>query len=254
MLRIPILALSAAALLAQSADNPFDKPPANVDRTLRERINQFYQFHIDRQFRKAEALVAEDTKDFFYSRNKPAYVSCKVGRIQYTENYTRAKATELCEQYVMMPGFAEKPLMVPIPSTWKLVRGKWFWYVDQESLRVTPFGRMTPGATVAAGSLPAAIATSPDAFINKVQADKASVNLKPGQPEQVVIANTAPGLMNIAIVGEYPGLEAKLDHTDLEIGGKAVLTLRAGEGAKPGFLNIRVQQTGELIQIKIEVP
>ena len=51
----------------------------------------------------------------------------------------------MCEQYVLIPGFADKPLKVPTPSTWKLVDGKWFWYVDAQAVRKTPFGEVKPG-------------------------------------------------------------------------------------------------------------
>src|ERR1700730_5404914 len=143
MYRISTLALLVADVcLAQNPDNPFDRPPANVDRALRERITQFYQFHVDREFKKAEALVADDTRKFFYSNNKPAYLSFEIRGIEYSEHFTRAKATVLCEQFVMAPGFADKPHKVPTPSTWKLEHGKWYWYVDQNTLRDTPFGKM----------------------------------------------------------------------------------------------------------------
>jgi len=96
MPRIALIALFTAAAFAQNSTNPFDRPPEKVDKALRERIDQFYEYHITRDYRKAEPLVAEDTKNFFYSRNKPAYIKCRIGRIEYSENYTRAKATELC--------------------------------------------------------------------------------------------------------------------------------------------------------------
>ncbi|HYW48625.1 MAG TPA: hypothetical protein VE959_37520 [Bryobacteraceae bacterium] len=254
MHRIPILALFAAILCAQNPDNPFDRPPANVDRALRERITQFYQFHVGKEYRKAEALVAPDTKEFFYGHNKPAYLSFEIGRIEYSDNYTRAKATVLCEQYVMMPGFADKPIKVPTPSTWKLERGKWYWYVDQNAMRDTPFGRMTAGpASPTGGPLPGAIPSDPAPFLKLVKADKDAVSLKPGQPEQVTIANTAPGIMSVTILGEIPGVEAKLDHSTLQIGDKTVLSLRAKDGAQAGLLNIKVDQTGEIIAIKVDV-
>ncbi len=33
---------------------------------------EFYQYHVDSKFRKAEELVADDSKDGFYAANKPA--------------------------------------------------------------------------------------------------------------------------------------------------------------------------------------
>src|SRR5260221_234676 len=112
MLRSALFFFFAAGLFAQ-ADDPFNRPPADVDQALRARIQEFYQFQVKGDFRRAEALVAEDTKDFYYSANKTKYLSTEISRIQYSDNFTRAKATILCEQYVMIPGFSDKPIKVP---------------------------------------------------------------------------------------------------------------------------------------------
>jgi hypothetical protein len=252
MSRFAIVCFFAAAAFAQNPDNPFERPPAKVDKALRERIHQFYTFHMNKEFRKAEALVADDTKEFFYSANKPAYLSFEISNIQYSDNFKRAKATVICEQYVMVPGFADKPVKIPTPSTWKLVKGKWYWYVDREVMRTTPFGKMTPGKGPARGPIPAVIPTSPDAFLKQVRADKESVRLKAGQPEQVTITNFAPGPMDISVFGAIAGVEAKIDQANLKIGGKAVLTLIANRRVENGLLTIRVEQTGELIPIRVD--
>jgi hypothetical protein len=52
---------------------------------------------------------------------------------------------------------------------------------------------------------------------------------------------------------DAPGVEAKLDRTELKAGEKAILTLRAGEQAKPGAVKIRVEQSGQFIPIQIAV-
>jgi hypothetical protein len=253
MLRLSLLALLATVSFAQDASEVFNKPPARVDQALRERINQFYQYHVKQEFHKAEALVAADTKKYFYSHNKPGYLSCETRKIVYSDNFKRAKATVLCEQYVMAPGFADKPIKVPFGSTWKVEKGKWYWYVDQEALRTTPFGKMTPGLPGASGGLPAAIPDNADFVMTLVKADKDSVSLKPGQPETVTIRNGAPGIMDISLEGKIPGVEAKLDHGNLKVGDQAVLTLQAGDGAKSGLVSIKVEQTGQVIPIQVSV-
>src|SRR5215475_5648840 len=99
MHRFTLLTMFAAVALAQSQD-PFNRPPADVDEALRARIKLFYQYHVtgDAQaYRKAEALVAEDTKDYFYTHNKPKYISFEISRIDYSDHFTKAKATVLCE-------------------------------------------------------------------------------------------------------------------------------------------------------------
>src|SRR5947207_15092741 len=54
MHRISLFVLLAA--LATGQDNPFTKPPAEVDAALRARIKEFYDYHVSGQFRKADEL------------------------------------------------------------------------------------------------------------------------------------------------------------------------------------------------------
>src|SRR5215471_881924 len=109
MVRVSYLVLLAALAAAQAPKDLFNKPPTDVDRALRARIAQFYEYHVKEEPRKAEVLVAEDTKDFYYSHNKPHYLSWRIVSIEYSEKYTRAKAMIACKQYVMAPGFAHEP-------------------------------------------------------------------------------------------------------------------------------------------------
>jgi hypothetical protein len=255
MLRFTLLAVFAVGSFAQNAGDAFNKPPADVDEALRARITEFFDLHVKGEFRKAEALVAEDTQDLYYSSSKTKYVSFEIGRIDYSENFTRAKATVLCEQYIMLPGFLGKPMKIPIPSTWKLVDGTWYWYVDPESLRMTPFGKMNPGTAreSAPKTIPAIPTTVPDYIYQQVKADKASVSLKVGESEQVTVTNSAPGTMNISVTGSLPGVEVKLDRTVLNTGEKAVLTFQASNEAQSGVLSIQVEQTNQVIPIQVAI-
>lgn len=249
-----MLAMFAGVALAQNPADLFNKPPEKVDKALRARIDEFYQDHVKQQFRKADTLVAADTKEFFYIQNKPAYLSCEVGHVEYSEKFTRAKATVLCEQYFAAPGFTGKPVKVPIPSTWKVEHGKWYWYVDQDRLRQTPFGVMKAGPGPANGGLPTSMPDSADFVLKLVKTDKEKVELKPGQSEDVTITNTAPGVMDLTIMGQVPGVEAKLDHAQMKIGDRAVLTLKAGDKPQSGLFSIRVEQTGMVLPIQVVVP
>jgi len=253
MHRIGLLLLAATIpAIGQNAADAFNKAPEKVDKALRARIEEFYMDHIKQQFRKADSLVAEDTKEFFYVQNKPTYLSCEISRIEYQRDWTRAKATVLCEQYVMMPGFADKPLKVPIPSTWKIEKGKWCWYVDTSKLKETPFGSMKPGPG-APGSLPATLPENADFVMHLVKADKENVELKAGTSEQVIITNTAPGTMDLTVVGKITGVEATLDHSQLKVGDRAILTLKAGDQPHSGLLSVRVEQTGMILPVQIVI-
>src|SRR5262249_13083166 len=150
-----IAALLAAASFAQNPADLFEKAPPAVDEALHARVREFYQLHVDKKFRQAERLVADDTKDLFYAMEKPNYYSFEIRRIEYSDNFTKAKVLTVCEMTILVVGFADKPVKVPIPSRWKLVDGHWYWYVDQEELKETPFGVVNPGKERGAGSLPA---------------------------------------------------------------------------------------------------
>ena len=258
MHRFALFALFAAFAFAQPNDPFKPKPPADVDAALRARVQEFFDLHVSAQFRKAEELVAEDTKEFFYTRNKPKYLSCEFSRIDYAENFTKANAVMVCEQYIMMPGFSDRPMKVPTPSAWKLVDGKWYWYVDQDALRNTPWGRMTPGPFPEKGAAPpppslANIPTTADFLFKQVQLDRSAVRLKPGESAEVTISSAAPGEVLLLLPEAFPGVEAKLDKSALPAGGKATLTLRAAKGAKSGVFNVQVEQTMQLLPIQIAI-
>ena len=257
MHRFALFALFTVFAFAQPNDPFKPKPPADVDAALRARIQEFFDLHVKGEFRKAEELVAEDTKDFFYTHNKPKYLSCEFSRIDYSENFTKANGVMVCEQYIMMPGFADHPMKVPTPSAWKLENGKWVWYVDQDALLNTPWGRMKPGAFPEKGAAPppslASIPTTADFLFTQIQLDKDAVRLKAGESAEVTISNGAPGLTSLTLPAALPGVEAKLDKALLQAGGKAVLTLRAAKGAKSGVLNVQVEITMQLLPIQITI-
>ena len=258
MHRFALFALCTAFAFAQPNDPFKPKPPADVDAALRARVQQFFDLHVTSQFRKAEELVAEDTKDFFYTHNKPKYLSYEISKIDYSDNFTKATAVVLCEQYILMPGFADRPMKVPTPSTWKMENGKWYWYVDQDALRNTPWGRMTPGAFPEKGAPPpppsfASIPTSADFVFKQVQLDKSEVRLKAGESAEVTISNRAPGPMGVSFSPALGHIEAKLDKPNVPAGGKSVLTLTAAKGAKSAVLNVQVEQTLQLLPIQITI-
>ncbi|HUI76699.1 MAG TPA: hypothetical protein VLY24_02255 [Bryobacteraceae bacterium] len=255
MYRLLMLALCMAAGYAQTPADLFNKPPADVDQALRVRITEFFQDHVDGKYRQAEALVAEDTKDYFYNGSKPKYESFEIRDITYTEGYTRAKALVLCQQYLPIPEFIGKAVPVPTPSNWKLVDGQWYWYVDQSQLNQSPFGPLKAGPGTAAGPL---TMPNPDEVLKKasqqVRADKTAVNLKPGGSDQVTLANGAPGVMTISLFSSIPGVTVTPDHLDLKSGEKAVLTFHAGNNAKAGLVTLRVEQTNATIPIQVGLP
>jgi len=257
MRTIVLLAVLAGAALAQEkAADLFNKPPADVDRALRARIAEFFQDHVNREFRKAEALVAEDTKDYFYATNKPNYLSFELVSIKYSDDFRKAEAVVKCEQRVPFPGFAGKAMIFPIPSFWKLENGDWYWYVDKDRLDDSPFGHMTPGPYPDKAAKPAAlppIPTSLQQFYSMVKADTSEVKLAPGASAEVAISNSSPGPIALAARSNTPGVEVHIDQAQLKAGDHAKLTIHAGNGASSGSVQVEVQPTGQIITIKTTV-
>ena len=249
MLRFGVFCLCASLCLAQSAA----KPPAGVDEALRGRINQFFQDLVESKFRQAEALVADDSKDIYYNSQKPTYLSFTIKSIEYSDDFTRAKADTVCETLIAVEGFAGKPIKMTVGSTWKLTNGEWFLYIDPESMRKTPFGIMTGGPGTRPPGAPATIPTDPGFALGKVKADKETITLKAGETGEVTFTNSAQGMMSISLVGRIAGVDPKLDRMNLNSGEKAVLSLQTHAGAHSGTLSIQVEQTNEVIPIQVNI-
>jgi hypothetical protein len=255
MVCLSIFALFAAVLAAQDPGELFHKPPADVDKALRARVSEFFELHVKGDFRHAEALVAEDTKDYFYNNNKPRYLSFDISTVKYNDDFTRAQVTVMCEQIVRFPGFPTTPMKVPTPSTWEIEDGKWVWYVDQSKIATSPLGiKMTPGPPSSNSGAPA-LGSVPtlDQFYAAFKADKDAVTLEAGGSDQVTISNSSPGSITVQLLGAIAGIEAKFDQTKVKSGDKAVLSLRAGAGAKSGTLQVRIDPLGKVIPIQVSV-
>jgi hypothetical protein len=252
MHRILIFASLATAAFAQDPADLFNRAPADVDQALRARITEFFHYHVTGEHRKAEALVAEDTKDYFYDGNKPRYISFEIGKIDYSDGYTKAKALVTVKMAVMLPGFNGKVMDIPSPSYWKLIDGKWYWYLDTTMRNASPMGEMKPGppSTDAVPPRPV-IAASMQELFSQVKADKAAVEVKVGSPDQIAITNGMAGPINLTVQGKLDGIEAAFDRAEIKPGEKATLTVKAESGAKAGALAVRVKQTGQTIPVQV---
>jgi hypothetical protein len=253
MYRILIFVSLASAAFAQDPADLFNRAPADVEQALRARITEFFHDHVTGEYRKAEELVAEDTKDYFYANNKPHYLGFEIGKIDYSDGYTKAKALVIVKMAIMLPGFNGKVMDIPSPSYWKLIDGKWYWYLDTAMRNASPMGEMKPGPPRAADAPPAmpVIAASTEELFAQVKADKAAVGVKPGSPDQIVISNGMVGPINLSVQGKIEGIEAAFDRAEIKPGEKATLTVKAANGAKDGVLSVRVQQTGQTIPIQV---
>jgi len=262
MVRISLITLAAAALLAQTAAQKGPVPPPEVDKALRARVNEFCELHKQAKFRQAEQMVADDTKDYFYNSGKPHYVSYEIQSITYNDDFTKATAMVICEHYLPAPGFQGKTVKLLTPFNWKLENGQWMWYMPKEGMMMTPFGKMTlapregdTSAPAPPGALPTPppIPASVDQFFALVKADRTELSLKRGGVEKVTITNGTPGVMFLDIAQQVPGIEAKLEGVAVPAGGFTVLRVQAGDQAASGTIALRVKPIGPRIAIKVSV-
>lgn len=253
-------AVAGASASGQTAAGKFDRAPPNVSDALQARAKEFYQDHVEGKYRKAEALVAADSKDGYYASQKPAILSFSLSDISYSEKYTKAKVTVVGKMMMTFLGVAGPQLMdVPFPSYWKLERGKWVWYVYRDPNRMTPFGKENGKAAAADGTDPAqAFASAPnlEMILNGVRADKKAVSLTktPGAKETITLMNQLAGTVTLSFDQEqYEGLTVRLEPKALKKGEKAVLTIETA--AAKEYVNrvvrVIVQPSNQMIDITV---
>ena len=231
---------------------------------MRTRVNEFYTMMVNGQYRKAEGWIAEDTKDYYYGGSKPEIRKFEVLSIEFSDHFTHTKAITRCTEPVVVAGFPPGDMTVNIPSLWKLENGNWFLYEDPDKIR-NPGGLRTKvqavvdeaAAHAAANpplpAMPKEMPKDPSFVLGKVQIDKPQVRLAAGASETVAITNGASGFITLELGYPLPGIEAKLDRTDVGKGEKAILTFTAGKQPSGGTYYLRVMPTGEAIRIQVDV-
>ena len=257
----PFLLLLPFAM-AQNPADLFAKAPPEVDAALRARIAKFYQAHVDGKPRRAEEVVAEESKDYFYNIRKPQFLGFEVSKIEYSKDFTEAKVITLVETYVIVLGFGNKPMKVPVTSLWKIENGQWCWYITDDLINTTPFGKMgnPPGSDGKNNAPLPDIKNAPDvaAVSQQVKADKLVAELKAGgsSSDQITIHNGMPGAITLALDGPTrPGLEIKVDRTEVPAGEKAVVSFhydpRPNVPTRAAHVNVAIQPLNAVITLRV---
>src|SRR5437764_858644 len=81
---------------------------------------------------------------------------------------------------------------------------------------------------------------TPDFLFNQIKVNKQEVELWAGDSAEVVVVNTAPGVMGLSIHGLPEGIQATLDKPSLQAKETTVLKIKTAKDARPGTLNIQV--------------
>ena len=260
----PILAvflLPLAGLTALSAQTP----PPGVDETLRARVNEFYQDHVDGKFTKAFELVAEDTKDYYFGAGKVKFSSFKIDDIKYSDDFTKAVVTLTVDRTLQVE-LKQVPVTTSGPTTWKIENGKWVWYRDLQVLPPTPMGSSDLGTKLNPNGTPAmpktitqqSITDAARGILQQTTVNKSEVTLAADKPssDEVIFHNGAPGVAEVSLEGAdaLPGFRAELDKTVLNGGENATLKLHyepVAKDPKPLTLRLIVSPFKQLITVNV---
>lgn len=211
------------------------QPSQPAAEALRDRVQQYYQLMVEKKYRQAEGMVAEDSRDDYYNGKKPDLKGFQIINLDL-QTPTTAKVTIQAKVVLLMPGAGGQVFDMPTPTYWKLENGGWCWYIPEEVRSATPFGKMQQTAGTAAamdmkGAAPGGL-DNPNvgALVDRITIDKLSVVLTSNEPEQrVTISNGLAGPLDLTLdshTQNIAGLAVKIAPLHLEAGAQAVVTIR----------------------------
>jgi hypothetical protein len=250
---VPFLLL-VFSLSAVSAEPPASaEPPKGVEQALRARVDEFYALIIQHKARAAEALVADDTKDYYYDSQKPNMESYVVEKIAWGPSFKTAEATINARMHMMFPGVGPQTVPMKFPSTWKIDNGKWCWYIDRSRLINGPFGKFQSAPGTADNSAPKRIVT-PEMLQAGVKPEGYQIQLEiTGQrTTSLKFTNSLPGPVTLQ-APEVPGLKIEIAEPNIGGGKSTVVAFRhePNNGAQPPLLTFTVAPTGQKIAIQV---
>ncbi len=213
-------------------------PPAETDQALRARANEFFQYFVDGQYRKAYAIVAEEAQEEYFASPKAELKEFKIDNIKYNDSFTEAIVNLIVKRVWKFQGQEMVP-EVPMSTTWKIENGKWVWYNKvQANTWVTAMGpsdvaviARKPDGTITGlpDKLDQAMVDAAGQKILQQQSglDKTQATLSASQSssDTVIFHNGAQGSVSLelASVPKIPGFSAKLDKRDVNFGESAAL-------------------------------
>lgn len=265
-MRARALFLLALPALAQT-------PSPDVDQALRSRVAEFFQDFVGGQYRKALDLVAEDTKDEYFSSAKAELKTFQIDTVKYDDSLADAVVTLTVKQ-IMRVQFEEIPVDVPMTTNWKIENGKWMFYHKPQSgtAWLTPMGPSNVDVVKrnADGTLNIPKKLDQDTLIAAAQkifqqssVDKNQVTLAAGKTssEKVVFHNGAQGAVSLELSGapKLPGFSAKLDKTTVNFGEDAAVQISYAPSPDqdtstvppPANLTLTVEPFNQLFQIRV---
>ncbi|HEV2202142.1 MAG TPA: hypothetical protein VGR73_20170 [Bryobacteraceae bacterium] len=250
MTRLPHIALFLLPLLACAQEKP--APPPELDKALRERAGQFIQYTIDKNYKRAYELVAEDTKDWYLSSGKPQYNSFHIEEIEYSKDFQEATVKSKVTRELTMNSQV-RTAEVTVSDLWKMEDGKWMWFHDPNVL-VTPFGEIKidrskmpaggPSAPIPSDVSPEAAAAAAGKLNVTASVNKREVSFARGTAanDDLVFHNGLQGVVIVVadIVGDYKSFSVEPKRVQLESGKEATFKVHYQPAEKFSASTVRL--------------
>lgn len=258
----------------------FEKAPPAMDEALRARVKAFYQAYIEKKFRIAYEMVAEDSKETFLAGGKPNIEACEITKIEYSENFTKGDVLVGCKGLFSFHGQMMN-VTFPLSSKWVMTDSQWWWSAVPPKGRETPWGfwgekegegdPKTPASGTGTAPARPSVPVDPQAvarqILTSVKVDKTDVLLHGYETsrDEVHITNGMPGPVTFKVDKiVMPGLIIKPLTKELNAGEQATIlieynvddaSISCGECAKrvkgSAVLNIHVSPTGQTFTVNI---
>src|SRR5262249_22402015 len=221
------------------------KPPPAAEEAVRARVDQFYSNFRDGKFRRAEALVAEESKDTFYAISKSKISDYKIESIDFDDSFQTAKVVVICES--AGPHTHGTGMYLPVIGKWKLLDRDWYLVIEPRT--TSPFGPIAK----ADGQEPKSPRRLDHTGAFSIEAFKGAFSVAPqklvfprqGDPvtQIVSVKNTLPGDLQIEVQGgDLPGLQLDLGNSRVPAKGDAAIqfTYDPNKGRLSGTREIRI--------------
>jgi len=240
----------AATVWAQQAGQ------SEAEKALRVQVDRFYQLMLDKKYREAEKLVADQSKDDYYNGGKPEFESVKVLKVEMLPDRLHARVT--MSGSIARLAFGTRQIFESRFEThWMMEGGEWRWFIDKQAGVMTPFGRMNTAPQPGAKPDMTGKAPELDVLMNSVHLDRETVTLSANERVATVkLSNDLPGQVSFELTpASLAGISIVASTRQIPGNGSASVEFRMvdREKATGGTVQVIVAPLGRSLPVKIQV-
>ncbi len=260
LLFLALIPVGIQAAHGQDSSAAFNRAPAGVEESLRDRVKQFYALHMEGKFRQAEVFVCADSKDTFYDSDKRRWQSADILKINFEKDF-KAATVVVTLGSEMRTRVGTIPAAFPMATSWKLEGDSWCYHVlpPNKAVVSSPWGAMQQkGPEKGESAAEAPVRPDPSNLINAFKLSKREFLLKgyENSTDEIEIFNGMPGQVRMDVqAASLAGLKWELSKKVLESGehGTLKLTYTPPDKSPKSFFNINllVEPLGAVIALRV---